>query len=112
MNGSWRPTMAASLTAGRSVTCANTVIGTPSAPKATGAVSNMSVRVSASSGGRPIKISRALVMATGVPNPAMPSNRLPKQKPITTMTMRRSSGRCLTTHSRKASKRPETTAML
>ena len=48
MKGSWRPTIAPSFTAGRSVTCASTVIGVPSAPKATGAVLKISVTVRAS----------------------------------------------------------------
>ena len=104
--------MAPSFTAGRSVTCASTVIGVPRAPKATGAVLKISVTVKASSGGTPIKISSALVIATGVPNPEMPSSRQPKQKPITTSTMRLSLGKCLRIQSRNASKRPEMTAML
>ena len=112
MNGSCRPTIAPNFTAGRSVTCPSTVIGVPNAPKATGAVLKMSVKVSASSAGMPMRISRALVMATGVPNPEMPSSRQPKQKPITTSTTRRSFGRCSSSQSRNASKRPEITAML
>ena len=57
-------------------------------------------------------MSSALVMATGVPNPETPSSRQPKQKPITTSTMRRSFGMWSTIQSRKASKRPDITAML
>ncbi len=95
MKGNCRPTIAPSFTAGRSVTCPSTVIGAPSAPNATGAVLKISVKVSASSGGSPTRISSALVIATGVPNPAMPSSRQPKQKPITTSTTRRSFGRCV-----------------
>ena len=79
--------------AGKSVTWASTVMGVPSAPKATGAVLNMRVKVRASSAGMPIMMSNALVMATGVPKPAMPSSRHPKQKPMTTSTTRRSFGR-------------------
>ena len=87
-------------------------MGVPSAPKATGAVLKMRVKVSASSAGMPIMMSSALVMATGVPKPAMPSSRHPKQKPITTSTTRRSFGRLASSHSRNASNRPEITAML
>ena len=47
------------------------------------------------------------MIATGVPKPEMPSSRAPKQKPITTRTMRRSFGRWLRTQARKASKRFE-----
>ena len=94
------------------MTCASTVIGVPSAPKATGAVLNMRVKVKASSAGTPIMISNALVIATGVPKPEMPSSRQPKQKPMTTSTIRRSFGRAISSQSRKASKRPEMTAML
>ena len=57
-------------------------------------------------------MSKEAVMATGVPNPAMPSSSAPKQNPMTTSTTRRSFGRCLITHARNASKRPEETAML
>jgi hypothetical protein len=52
------------------------------------------------------------VIATGVPNPATPSSRAPKQKPMTTSTTRRSFGMLASSQDRKASKRPETTAML
>ena len=52
------------------------------------------------------------VIATGVPKPAMPSIRAPKQNPITTSITRRSWGRCVTTQERNASNRPECTAML
>ena len=104
--------MAPSWSAGRPVTWPSTVTGAPRAPNATGAVLKISVKVSASSGGKPTRISSALVIATGVPKPAMPSSRQPKQNPITTRTMRRSFGRWSRTQSRKASKRPEATAML
>ena len=87
-------------------------MGVPSAPKATGAVLKMSVKVSASSAGMPIMIRNALVIATGVPKPEIPSSRQPKQKPITTSTTRRSFGRLASSQSRKASKRPDITAML
>ena len=52
------------------------------------------------------------VMATGVPKPAIPSSKQPKQKPMTTSTTRRSFGTWTMSQSRKASKRPERTAML
>ncbi len=57
-------------------------------------------------------IRSALVMATGVPKPAMPSSRAPKQNPITTSTMRRSLGRWRITQPWKASNRPDETVML
>ena len=69
MKGSCRPTMAPSVTSDRWVTWPSTVIGTPSAPKATGAVLKISVKVSASIGAKPTRISSALVMAIGVPKP-------------------------------------------
>ncbi len=87
-------------------------MGVPSAPNATGAVLKMSVKVRASSAGMPIMMSNALVMATGVPKPAIPSSRQPKQKPITTSTTRRSFGKLASSHTRKASNRPDITAML
>jgi len=52
------------------------------------------------------------VIATGTPNPATPSSRAPKQKPITTRTMRRSFGRWSSTQLRKLSNRPVATATL
>jgi hypothetical protein len=55
------------------------VIGTPSAPKATGAVSKISVKTSASIAGNPTAISSELVIATGVPKPAIPSSSAPNQ---------------------------------
>ncbi len=85
--------MAPSWPVGRPVTWPSTVTGEPSAPKATGAVLKIRVKTKASSGGKPTRISRALVMATGVPKPDMPSSRQPKQKPMTTSTTRRSLGR-------------------
>src|ERR1700712_2569897 len=104
--------MAPSCTAGRPVTCPSTVTGAPKAPNATGAVLKIRVKVKASSGGNPTRISSALVIATGVPKPEMPSSRQPKQNPMTTSTIRRSFGKWSSTQSRNASKRPEATAML
>ncbi len=57
-------------------------------------------------------IRRADVIATGDPKPAMPSSRAPKQKPMITRTIRRSSGRRRSTQVLSAAKRPESTAML
>ena len=57
MNGNWRPTIAPSVAAGRPVTAPSTVTGTPSAPNATGAVLKISMKTSASSGGKPTRIS-------------------------------------------------------
>ncbi|OIQ64918.1 hypothetical protein GALL_535290 [mine drainage metagenome] len=94
------------------VTAPSTVSGTPSAPKATGAVLKINVKVSASSAGNPRLMSSALVIATGVPKPAMPSSRQPKENATTSSTKRRSLGRCSSIHSRNASKRPDFTATL
>ncbi len=112
MKGSWRPIIWASAVAGRLVTAPSTVTGTPSPPKATGAVLKIRTKTIASNGGKPTRISSELVIATGVPNPATPSSSAPKQKPITTSTMRRSFGKCLSTQTRKASNRPDLTATL
>ena len=112
MNGSCRPIIAPSVTAGRPVTAPSTVTGAPSAPKATGAVLKISTKTSASSGGKPTRISSDDVMATGTPKPATPSSSAPKQKPIATRTTRRSLGRCSIVQRRKASKCPEATATL
>ena len=112
INGNWRPIMAARAGAGSPVTAPSTVTGVPSAPKATGVVLNISTNTTASSAGKPQKMSKDAVMATGAPNPAIPSSRAPKQKPMTTKTTRRSFGKCLVTHARNASKRPDATATL
>ena len=69
MNGNWRPIMAPSVAAGRPVTAPSVVTGTPSAPNATGAVLKISVNTSASSAGKPTRISSDEVIATGVPKP-------------------------------------------
>ena len=107
MNGNWRPTIAPRAGAGSPVTAPSTVTGTPSAPKATGAVLKMRTNTSASRAGKPTRMSSDEVIATGVPKPAMPSRSAPKQKPMTTRTTRRSFGRWLRTHARNASNRFE-----
>ena len=107
MNGNWRPTIAPRTGAGSPVTAPSTVTGTPSAPKATGAVLKISVNTSASRAGKPTSMSSEEVIATGVPKPAMPSRSAPKQKPMTTSTTRRSFGRWLRIHARNASNRFE-----
>ena len=112
MTGNCRPIIAPSAAVGRPVTAPSTVTGTPSAPNATGAVLKISTKTSASSGGKPTMISSELVMATGVPKPAMPSSKAPKQKPITTRMTRRSFGRWVSTQVRNASNRPDRTATL
>ena len=78
---------------GRPVVAASVVMGIAMEPKATGAVLKISTKTSASRAGNPIMISNELVMATGVPKPAMPSSKAPKQNPITTKITRRSCGR-------------------
>ena len=112
MNGNCRPIMAPSAAVGSPVTAPSTVTGVPSAPKATGAVLKIRTNATASSGGKPTKMSSEAVTATGAPNPATPSSSAPKQNPITTRTTRRSFGRWLATQLRNASNRPERTAML
>ncbi len=69
-------------------------------------------QTNASSGANPTRIKSEEVIATGVPKPATPSSSAPKQKPITTRTTRRSFARWSMTQTRKASKRPDLTAML
>ena len=65
--------------------------GVPSAPKATGAVLAISDRPEAASGEKPRPIRMPAVTATGVPKPAAPSKKAPKQKAISSSCMRRSS---------------------
>ena len=78
--------------------------GVPSAPKATGAVLAMSDRPEAASGEKPSPISMAAVTATGVPKPAAPSKKAPRQKAMNSTCSRRSSltapiERCRTSNS-------------
>ena len=61
------------------VTAASTTMGVPSAPYATGAVLAISERPAAASGLKPRPIMIAAVTATGVPKPAAPSKKAPKQ---------------------------------
>src|SRR5512139_2281363 len=81
-NGSCLPTMADSAISSRPVTLASVMIGVPSAPYATGAVLAIRDRPEAASGEKPRPISTAPVTATGVPKPAAPSKKAPKQKAI------------------------------
>src|SRR3979490_2277126 len=104
--------MAANAGAGSPVTAPKTVTGAPRAPNATGVVLKISTNTSASSAGNPHMMSREAVMATGAPNPAMPSSSAPKQKPMAINTTRRSFGKGPITQQQNASKRPEATATL
>ena len=110
-SGVCRPTICASVCSGMLVTAARVVIGTASAPKATGAVLATSATVAALIGLKPSAISITLVIATGVPNPASASRRAPKQNAMMTAWIRWSS---LTRANdlRSTSKCPVTTVML
>ncbi len=110
-SGVWRPTICASVCSGMAVTAASVVIGTASAPKATGAVFATSATVAALIGLNPNAISMTLVIATGVPKPASASSSAPKQNAMITAWIRWSS---LTRANdrRRTSKCPVTTVML
>ncbi len=62
------------------VTPLNAMMGVPKAPNATGAVLAISERPEAMSGRKPSWIRMALVMATGVPNPAAPFKKCAEGK--------------------------------
>ena len=66
------------------------MIGMPSDPNATGVVLAMSASVAAMIGANPSPASIDAVIATGAPNPAMPSMSAPKQNATITTWMRRS----------------------
>ncbi len=87
-NGVWRPAMAPSSSFGMPVTSPRVMIGTPMAPKATGAVLATSATVAALSGSNPRASSITEVMATGVPKPASASISPPKQKAMMIAWMR------------------------
>src|SRR4029453_13123395 len=77
--GSWRPTIALRVLTGSLVTPARVRTGVPRAPNATGAVLPISDSPAAGNGRKPSPISMAALIATGVPNPAEPSTKAPKQ---------------------------------
>jgi hypothetical protein len=89
-NGSWRPAMALSGISPSFVTVARVRIGVPSAPYATGAVLANSDKPAARSGLNPAPMSSAAEIATGVPKPAAPSTKAPKQNAINKACKRRS----------------------
>ncbi len=66
------------------------VTGIPSEPKATGAVLAMRARTADMIGSKPRPASIDAVIATGAPNPAMPSMSEPKQKATRSTWIRRS----------------------
>src|SRR3546814_18795622 len=76
------------LTADRAMT------GAPSAPYATGAVLAMSDRPAACKGANPNPINMAAVTATGVPKPAAPSKKAPKEKAMNRSEKRRVGKEC------------------
>ena len=65
-------------------------MGAPMAPKATVAVLANSAMAAEVSGEKPRPIIMALQTATGVPKPAAPSKKAPKQKQISRICRRRS----------------------
>ena len=66
------------------------MIGTASAPKATGAVSATSAITAAFTGSKPIATSIALQIAIGTPDPAIASISAPKQNAMMMPWTRRS----------------------
>ena len=73
------------------VTLLRAIMGVPRAPKATGAVLAIRESPEAASGLKPSWMRMAAVTATGVPNPAAPSKKAPKEKAMR-MTWTRGSG--------------------
>ena len=90
---------------------ARVVIGTASAPKATGAVLATSATTAALIGRKPSAMSMTLVIATGVPNPASASSSAPKQNAMMTAWIRWSS-LTFANERRSTSKCPVSTVML
>src|SRR6478736_7348611 len=89
-NGSWRPAMAESVTSSRPLTAASVTIGVPMAPQATGAVLARRFRTADWKGLNPRPTITAPAMATGVPNPDVPSMMAPNEKAIRMHCSRRS----------------------
>jgi hypothetical protein len=100
--------MAESLCRSKPVTALRAMMGVPNEPKATGAVLAINDRPQADSGRKPRRIRIAEVTATGVPKPAAPSKKAPKEKAIR-MTWMRGSGASVARLPRRTSNRPRST---
>ena len=81
-SGNCLPAIAPIVNASIEVTCPATIIGTPKAPNATGAVFAIRHNPAAYNGLNPRPTKIAAVIATGAPNPAAPSKNAPNAKPI------------------------------
>src|SRR5439155_23532689 len=88
--GRWRPAIAERESYGRPVNPARVTIGVPRAPKATGAVFAIRQSTAEESGLKPRPTIMPPAMATGVPNPAAPSMKAPKEKAISSAWILRS----------------------
>src|SRR5919202_150657 len=89
-NGSCRPAIADSSSAGRPDACDRPTIGLPIAPQATGAVLASRFSTADSKGAKPRPTIMAPAMATGVPKPLVPSMIAPNEKAISRHWSRRS----------------------
>ena len=109
--GVWRPTIEPRSCWSRPVTVDSVVMGTASAPKATGAVFATRATEAAFIGRKPRAMSITLVMATGVPKPASASSSAPKQKAMM-IAWTRWSSLTVANERRSTSKCPVATVML
>src|SRR5580765_1723261 len=89
-NGNWRPAIDDSVTWSRPLTAASVTIGVPIAPHATGAVLASRFSTADWNGRKPIPTMTAPAIATGVPNPDVPSMIAPNENAISTHCSRRS----------------------
>ena len=94
------------------VTLASATIGTPTLPKATGAVFDSSDTRTARRGSKPTPTSRNAVIATGAPKPALPSSRAPKQNATSTACTHGSPDARCSIHRRSLSNEPARTERL
>ena len=82
-NGNCRPAIWLIAVSGIPVTTVASVrMGVPSDPNATGAVLAINASPAACNGENPMPISTAEEIATGVPNPADPSRKVPNENAI------------------------------
>ncbi len=88
--GSWWPAIAESVTWSRPLTAASVTIGVPIAPHATGAVFASRFRTADWNGLKPRPTITAPAIATGVPNPEVPSMIAPKENAMSRTWRRRS----------------------
>src|SRR5438445_621602 len=94
-HGSWGPAIVERARGGRPDDCDRPTIGLPMAPQATGAVLASRLSTADWNGANPRPTIIAPAIATGVPNPLVPSMIAPNEKAISRHCRRRSNEMCV-----------------